>query len=221
MKALFQNRMEASAALAERLEKYAGEGTVLLGIDRGGTMLAAELSQRLRAPFDLLPVQGLNLPYHRHMPVGAVAPGGVCVLDDELVDLLDVETDAIGVLRGRAQAELEQQGRWLRGERSLPRVAGRNVILVSDMVASPLQCRAALMYLRRHDASSIVLATPMATPAALRQLQPFANELVALCTPEVAPALDLIYADETSTDREVRRVLGVVNSPPPREVANE
>lgn len=210
MKALFQNRTEAGTALAGLLGRHAGLGTIVLGVDEGGTMVAAELARWLGAPFDRLPVEVFELPCDKRTLLGAVAPGGICVLDDELVDLLDVEADSVSALRREAEAVLEERNRLLRGERPLPRVEGRTVVLVADLIASTLRIRAALLYLRQHDPLGVVIAAPAATEAAVRELRPLASELVVVHRPDAAPPVNAVYAcADPPGDSEVRRVLGV------------
>jgi putative phosphoribosyl transferase len=225
MNALFHDRIEAAGSLARRLGKYAGLGTIVLGVDRGATMLAAELAARLMAPFDLLPVQPFELPCEGRAPIGAVAPGGACVLDDELVDLLEVEADAIGMLRSGAEAALEQQNLILRGLRPLPRLDGRTVVLVEELVACTLRVRAALLCLRQRDPHGIVLAAAVATETAVHELRPLVNELVILETRQSAPPIDCLYAcADAPCDADVRRVLGFVDPQPEiagREAMND
>ena len=225
MKALFQNRTEAGMAFGELLGRYAGPDTLVLGIDREGTMVAAELAHWLGTPFDLLPVEVFALPCDRGAQLGAVAPGGSCVLDDELVDRFDVPSDAVGTLRRAAEAGLEQRSRQLRGERSMPELKGRIVLLVDDCVASTLRMRAAILCVQQLDPRRVVVVAPVMTQAAVRELATLAGDVVAIETSERVPRLEDIYAEmEAPSDDAVRRVLGVVEPQAtaiPREAMND
>jgi putative phosphoribosyl transferase len=210
MNALCQDRSGAGLALAEMLGKYAGLGTVVLALDRGGTMIAAEIARGLGAPFDLLPVQSFVLPCEQRTLLGAVGPDGICVLDDEVVDLLDIETDAVTTLRCQANAELAQRNHLLRGDRPWPRINGRTVLLVDDVVASTLSVRAAILYLRQHDPRRVVVVAPIVTQAAAHLLRLLVDDVVAIETCERVPSLERVYARAAApSDTDVRRVLGV------------
>ena len=210
MNALFQNRADAGLALAGLARKHAGPDTVVLGLDRGGLMVAAELARWLGVPFDLLPVLTFVLPFDPRAPVGAVGPENICVLDDEWLDLLDVEADAIHALRTQAEADLVRWCRLVLGERALPRLGGRTVILVEDLVASTLRVRAAVLHLRQHGPHRVILAAPVVTRTAAREVHPLLDEIIAIDTPDAAPPLGRVYArPELPDDAELRRVLRV------------
>ena len=180
MNALFENRAAAGMALARRLEKYSGSRTVVFGMSNGGALVAAELAHGLSASLDLLLVRTLDLPCAKKTVFGAVAPEGTCVLDDEIVDLLDVESDAIGSLRCQADADLEELNRSLRGGRPLPNVLGRTVMLVDDIVASAIKVRAALLFLHRQEPGNVIVAAPAITTSARRDVAPLVSALVAV-----------------------------------------
>ena len=210
MNALLRNRTEAGMALAQRLYECAGPDAIVLGIDNGGTLVAFELARCLEVPFDLLLVQALELPCDENIVLGAVAPEGVCVLNDDLVDLLDVEADAIGSLRNQADAALLQRDKLVRGGRRLPVMKGRTAVLVEDVVDNAIRMRAAMLYLHQHEPRVVVVAAPVITQPALRELRLLANHVVALDVPEHAPPMDRVYADAVPAgDDDVRRVLGV------------
>ena len=211
--ALFETRTAAGFALVDLLERYSKERPMVFGLGKGGAMVAAALARALGAPLDLLPVQAFALPCDQQTILGAVAPGGACVLDDQLVDLLDVESDAIGALRSQAVGALAQQGLLLRGGRPLPVVKGRTVILVDDVITSPLKARAACLYLHQEEARNTIVAAPVISRSALQGLRPLVHALVALEEVERVPELGRIYVNAADPgDVEVRRALGV-NAP--------
>ena len=206
----FQQRRDAGRALAERLQKYSGPDTVVFGIGAGGLAVAAEVARQLKAPLDLLLVQTLNLPCDELTILGAIAPGGACVLDDALVDLLDVEHDAIGSLRIRAEAELITRDRDLRDGRPWPDVRGRTVVVVDDLMANAMPMHAALLSLHQNNPRGVVVAAPLATRFVFRDLSAIASEVIAMEIVEIAPDTSRLYEHETvPSDTEVRRMLGL------------
>ena len=197
-------------SLADLLGKYAGPNTVVFGLGKGGTLVAAELAHWLGASLDLLLVQALDLPCDEKTMIGAIGPGRGCVLDEEIIDLLDIESDAIGTLRCQADAELDQQNLFLRGGRALQNVKNQTAILVDDVIASTVKIRAAVLYLQQQAPHSVIVAAPVITTSALRCLRSIVNDVVAVDEPETAPHIGRIYVNAiTPSDTEVRRVLGV------------
>ena len=210
MNALFGNRTEAGLALADLVGKNARSNATVLGLSKGGTLVAAELAHWLGATMDFLPVRTLDLPCGEKTTFGAVGPGGVCVLDDEVIDLLDIESDAIGTLRCEADAAIAQENRSLRGGRPLPNVRDQTVIVVDEVIASTLKVRAAVLYLHQQAPHSVIVVAPVILKPVLHDLRSLVDDLVAVDEPESAPDIGLVYVDPTiPTDAEIRRVLGV------------
>ena len=197
-------------ALAGLVGRYSGPHTVVCGLSKGGTLLAAEVARWVGAAVDFLLVRTLDLPCDQKTVVGAVGPGGLCVLDELLTDLLDVETDAIATLRSGAKAGLEELNHALRGGRAPPNLNDHTVVLVDDVIAGTLEVRAAVLYLRQQDARGVMVAAPVVTRSVLPELRLLVNEAVAVETPECAPEIGRIYVNAAPpSDAEVRRVLGV------------
>lgn len=215
MRARFHDRTEAGAVLAARLGHYAGLGTVVLGLDRGGLAVAAEVARGLAAPFDLLPVQTFVLPFAAPKPLGAVGPDHRCAFEAALHDPRAAEAAVVEALRGEADAALAQLDLRLRDRRPLARVEGRTVILVEDQVASTCRVRAAVLYLRPHAPGRIIVAAPVVTRAAERELRAVVDAIVAIEHPTVPCRPRRIYTRAEPPDAtEVRRILGLARRRP-------
>jgi putative phosphoribosyl transferase len=217
MKQRFLNRTDAGRLLATRLLKYAAQpNVVVLGLPPGGVPVAHEVARSLDAPLDALVVRKLNVPCQEELPMGAIAPGGVCVLNDKLIDRLDIEVDAIGAVRLRQEQELEQHEQLYRGDRPPPDVRGKTVIVIDDGIATGWTMHAATVFLLQRNAARVIVAAPVVTRNALRELQSIAAEVVAIIVSEDSQGLGEWFEDFSPiTDDEVRRLLGL-NGPSPR-----
>lgn len=206
MKPPFKNRAEAGQLLASRLLKYAGQpGVVVLGVPPGGMTVAHEVARRLEAPLDVLVVRPLAVPCQERLTMGAIAPGGICVLNDEVIDLLDIEGDAIGVVRRREEQELELRDRTFHHDCPRREVRGKTVIVIDDGITVGCTMHAAIAFLHQLDASGVVVAAPVIAQAAFRELQSVALEVVAVSVPEQLENVGQCFADFTPpTDDEVR-----------------
>lgn len=206
----FFDRGDAGRLLARRLLRYAGHrGTLVLGLPRGGVPVAYEIARQLDAPLDVLVVRRLSVPCREELTIGAVAPGGACVLNDELIDMLDIESDAIHAVRLQQEQELEQSEQLYRGNQPPLELAGKTVIVVDEGIATAESMHAAVLYLHQQNAARVIVATPVISPAAYRDLQSVADEVVAVLVPEKILSVGQCYDDfSPTTDEEVRRLLG-------------
>lgn len=209
MKPRFHHRTDAGARLAAKLRAWADRPDVIvLGIARGGVAVAAEVARRLHAPLDVLVARKLRLPCRPELCVGALAPGGVCILNDELVDSLDLEGDALGALRRSEQLELERTEHACRGDRPAPGLAGANIILVDDGVATGSTVHAAMVFLHQQNAGSVAIAAPVIPRDALRGLQTMVPDVLALAVPDAPGPVGIWYESFPDlADADVRRCL--------------
>jgi putative phosphoribosyl transferase len=209
MPTAFRNRTEAGRLLARRLSGYAGQPDVLvLGLPRGGVPVAYEVAQELNAPLDVFLVRKLGLPGHEELAMGAIASGGVCVLNDEVVEALRIPPQVIEMVAARELQELERRERCYRGSRPAPEVRGRTIILVDDGLATGSTMRAAVAALRRLGPARIIVAVPTAAPSTCDQFRHEADECVCDITPEPFYSVGLWYEDfSQTTDDEVRDLL--------------
>ncbi len=205
----FKNRTEAGQVLARRLAKYADRPEVLvLALPRGGVPVGYEVAQALHAPLDVFTVRKLGVPGHEELAMGAIASGGVRVLNGSVVEGLNISDAVIDAVAGRELRELERRERAYRDDRPAPDVQGRTVILVDDGIATGSTMKAAIEALRQLEAFRIVVAVPTAALSTVREMRPDVDELVAVLTPADFTCVGQWYADFSQTnDEEVRELL--------------
>lgn len=209
MNAHFHDRLDAGRQLAVRLARYGGrEDVLVLGLPRGGIPVAYEVARALNAPLDVFVVRKLGVPFHEELAMGAIATGGVRVLDRNLIaqlELSDADVERVAEREGR---ELERRESDYRGDRPLPEFAGRTAILVDDGLATGASMRVAVAALKQERPESIVVAVPVAPQDTCDMLREEANDVVCAITPEPFYAVGLWYRDfMQTTDEEVRNLL--------------
>ncbi|MGK4005230.1 phosphoribosyltransferase [Sorangium sp. So ce1036] len=206
---LFRDRSDAGQRLSTRLEGYAHRSDVLvLGLPRGGVPVAFEVARRLSVPLDVFIVRKLGVPGHEELAMGAIASGGVCVLNEEVVDTLGFSEREIAGIEELEREELGRRERAYRGDRPPLDVRGRVVILVDDGLATGASMRAAVAALRRLVPARVIVAVPVAAPSTCEAFQGEADEVVCAVTPEPFMAVGLWYQDFSQTsDEEVRALL--------------
>ena len=205
----FRNRTDADRQLAEKLAAYANRPDVLvLALPRGGVPVAFELARAFGAPLDVFLVRKLGVPGYEELAMGAVATGGVRVLNDEIVRGLGISEHEIDAVVARELRELSRRDRLYRGDRPPSDVAGRTVILVDDGLATGATMRAAVQALRQQQPGRIVAAVPTASPDTCQVLKAEADDVICAITPEPFFAVGHWYDDFTqTTDDEVRELL--------------
>ena len=205
----FRNRTDAGRQLAEKLATYADRPDVLvLALPRGGVPVGSEVARALGAPLDAFLVRKLGVPGYEELAMGAVATGGVRVLNDEIVRGLGIVEHVIDVAVAREMEELARREQLYRGGSPPPNVAGRTVILVDDGLATGATMRAAVAALRRQHPARIVVAVPTASPDTREALKAEADDVVCATTPEPFFAVGHWYEDfSQTTDDEVRDLL--------------
>ena len=205
----FRNRTDAGRRLAEKLAAYADRPDVLvLALPRGGVPVGFEVARALGAPLDVFLVRKLGVPGYEELAMGAVATGGVRVLNDEIVRGLGISEHEIDAVVARELRELSRRDRLYRGDRPLWDVAGRTVILVDDGLATGATMRAAVQALRQQQPGRIVAAVPTASPDTCQVLKAEADDVICAITPEPFFAVGHWYDDfAQTTDDEVRELL--------------
>ena len=206
---IFRDRHEAGRRLAAQLMDYADRPDVLvLALPRGGVPVAFEVAQALHAPLDLFLVRKLGVPGHEELAMGAIATGGVRVLNDEVLRYLHVPDEVIDAVASKEQRELERRERLYRDDRPAPDVRGRTVILVDDGLATGSTMRAAAAALRQQQPAKIIIAVPVSAPQTCDEFRSEVDEIVCAVTPEPFHAVGLWYKDfSQTTDQEVRDLL--------------
>jgi len=194
--------------------QYSGQPDVLvLALPRGGVPVAFEVAQALHAPLDVFIVRKLGMPGHEELAIGAIASGGVRVLNEDLIRLLGVPNNVLQDITARELEELRRREAAYRGSRPPEPIAGRTVILVDDGLATGASMRAAVRALRREGAARIVVAVPVAAADTCESLRPEVEDVVWAVTPEPFTAVGAWYEDfRQTTDEEVRELLDRVNA---------
>lgn len=205
----FADRYDAGRELAVRLGHYRGrDDVVVLGLPRGGIPVAFEVARALLAPLDAFVVRKLGVPWRPELAMGALASGGVRVVNDDVVATLGVDERTIAQVTAQERRELERREARYRGDRAPIGVAERTTIVVDDGLATGATMRAAVAALRELGAGEIVIAVPVASPITCAELASAADEIVCERTPDPFTAVGLWYADFTPTsDEEVRELL--------------
>lgn len=206
---IFKDRTAAGQFLAAKLRAYANRPDVLvLALPRGGVPVAFEVAKALNAPLDVFVVRKLGVPGQEELAMGAIASGGVRVLNDELVQGLHLSEAAINGVAAKEQQELERRECLYRDNRPFPTVHGRTAILVDDGLATGATMRAAIVALRQQQAGRIVVAVPVSSPETCRQIQAMVEEIICAETPHPFHSVGLWYDNfSQTTDEEVRDLL--------------
>lgn len=206
---IFRDRTDAGQKLAARLAKYAHRSDVLvLALPRGGVPVAYEVAEQLGAPLDVFLVRKLGVPGYEELAMGAIASGGVRVVNDDVVRQLAIPGEVIDAVAAEERRELERRERAYRNDRPPPDVKGRTVILIDDGLATGSTMRAAAAALRKLGPARIVVAVPVSAPESCDEIREEVDEVVCAVTPEPFRGVGLWYKDfSQTTDEEVRELL--------------
>jgi len=212
----FRNRREAGRALASKLSKYSGRrGLIVLALPRGGVPVAYEVARALEAPLDVFLVRKLGIPGHEELAMGAIATGGVRVLNRELVQSLGIPESLVESITAKERSALDRAERLYRNHRTPADLAGKTVILVDDGLATGATVVAAIKALRNASTARILVAVPVAARETCEQLKSVADGVVCAETPEPFRAVGLWYEDFSPTsDDEVRELLEAAANQP-------
>jgi len=213
---IFQDRTDAGRQLAEELLSYAGrDDVIVLALPRGGVPVAFEVAQRLGVPLDVFVVRKLGVPGHEELAMGAIASGGVRVLNEDVLYVLPDAQSIVEMVTAIECEELKRRERDYRSDRPAPEVRGRNVILVDDGLATGATMRAAAAALRQQGAAKIIVAVPVGAPITCHEIKSVADDVVCLQTPDSFMGVGQYYEDfSQTTDEEVRELLAASASKP-------
>jgi putative phosphoribosyl transferase len=205
----FRDRRDAGRRLAAELRAYAQRpDVILLALPRGGVPVGAEVARALGAPLDVFVVRKLGVPWHDELAMGAIASGGVQVLDRDLMRLAHVSEEQLRQVIATEEAELERREHLYRGDRPFPDLRGKTVILVDDGLATGASVRAAIAALRKKEPKRIVVAVPVAAQEVCDSFREVADEIFCAETPEPFRAVGMWYDDfSQTTDEEVHALL--------------
>ena len=210
MNARFRDRTEAGKLLGAEVLRKIGkrEGMLVLALPRGGVPVGHEVARALDAPLDVFIVRKLGLPGHEELAMGAIASGGVEVLNDEVLGWMPLSRKTIDAVADRERRELERREKEYRGERPPLDVTGRTVVIVDDGLATGSTMRAAVLALRKMSPKMIVVAVPVGAGETCESLAAEVDEMICLRTPQPFEAVGLWYADFSQTsDAEVHELL--------------
>ena len=205
----FRDRTQAGRRLAESLADYAKRGdAIVLGLPRGGVPVAFEIAKTLDIPMDIFLVRKLGVPGHEELAMGAIASGGVRVLNDDVIHALGISDRAVAEVAAREQHELERRNRLYRGEQAAPDLRNKLVILTDDGLATGATMQAAVNAVRAQQPAQVVVAVPTAAPDTCDMLAQQVDRIVCLMTPEPFGGVGAWYEDFSQmTDDEVRGIL--------------
>lgn len=191
----YSSRVEAGRRLARSVEHLRGADIVVLALPRGGLPVAREVARTLGAPLDVLVVRKLGVPWQPELAMGAIAEGGIRVLNDEVVRLTRIGTESIEAVQEREQIELERRGALLRSGRERVALDGRTAVIVDDGMATGATAVVACMAARAAGAAGVVLAVPIASPEAVRRVGRDADEVICPWTPKDHDSVGAAYSD--------------------------
>lgn len=197
------NRTVAGRALAHLLQDYrARTDTLVLALPRGGVPVAYEIAETLHAPLDLLLVRKLGVPGYAELAMGAIASGGVQVFNPQVLQLHQIDQACIDSVAAREYRELQRREQAYRGSRPAPKIAGQQVILVDDGIATGATMQAAVLAVRKQAPARILIAIPVAATDSLDALRPLVDEIVCPCRPEMLFAIGRWYQDFSQVSDE-------------------
>jgi putative phosphoribosyl transferase len=192
----FQNRVDAGRQLGAQLQLYSKrKDVIVLGIPRGGVLVAAEVARALDVPLDIFISRKLGVPGQEELAFGAVASGGVRVLDRKIIEEVGISIQQVEQITEQAKRELERREKLYRGDRPLPNLENRTVFLVDDGIATGASMRAAILALRQFTPARIIVAVPVAPVSTWNRLQAEVDELVCVHTPKDFDAIGRFYSD--------------------------
>ena len=201
---------EATANVSGRPSDQEPQPPVVIGLARGGVPVAGEVADALHAPLDVLVVRKISLPQLPEFAIGALAEGGVRVLDPGALRALHVSPEDVAELTAREYDELRRRVERLRGDRPPLPVDGRMAIVVDDGLATGLTARAAVQALRHRGAERVVVAVPVAAPSSVRGLRQVADDVVSVLLPASLGAVSQFYYDFSQVpEPEVERLLSI------------
>jgi len=209
----FRNRRDAGEKLAQKLSAYVNRPDLtVLALPRGGVPVAYEVALSLNAPLDIFIVRKLGLPGREELAIGAIASGGVRVLNKDIIRMLSIPDEVINFVARREAQELERREKLYRGGRAAPETRDRTVILIDDGLATGASMRAAVVGLRAQHPAQIMVAVPAAAAETCDAFQDEVDEIVCAVTPEPFYGVGHWYEDfSQTTDEEVRNLLQEAN----------
>ncbi|MBI2784996.1 MAG: phosphoribosyltransferase [Legionella longbeachae] len=209
----YVDRHQAGLILADSLKSYSHRNDVIvLALPRGGVPVAYEIAKKLSLLFDIFIVRKLGVPGHKELAMGAIASGGVVVFNENIVDALNINKEAIDKILQSEQEELQRREYVYRGNKPFPDLTGKTIILVDDGIATGYTMRAAIKSLQEKNPAEIILAIPVAARSTCKELAPLVKKIICPFHPANFYAVGLWYNDfSQTTDDEVIQLLNRIN----------
>ncbi|HEY1295110.1 MAG TPA: phosphoribosyltransferase [Chloroflexota bacterium] len=205
---VFADRADAGRKLASRLVQFGQPDTLVLGLPRGGVPVAYEVAVALHVPLDVFLVRKLGVPHHEELAMGAIASGGIRVVNRAVIDELGIPDEVVNAVAATEQVELERRERLYRAQRAPLEVRHKLVIVIDDGLATGSSMRAAVAALRQREPRGIIVAVPVAAPTTCASLRHEVEAIVCVIMPEAFLGVGAWYADfSQTTDEEVRALL--------------
>jgi putative phosphoribosyl transferase len=204
----FPDRRDAGILLADKLSPSEKRNFIVLALPRGGVPVAFEIAKKLRSPLDVFTVRKLGLPGHAEFAMGAIATGGIRVMNEDVVRLLRIPPEVIDAVADDEEAELRRRESCYREPSTALNLSGRNVILVDDGLATGATMLAAVQAVRVAGAATVMVAAPVASREAADKVREVADEVLFLYVPAYFESVGDFYWDFTQvSDEEVRKLL--------------
>ncbi|MFO7964026.1 MAG: phosphoribosyltransferase [Desulfobacterales bacterium] len=205
----FRNRTDAGVKLAEKLAAYKGQKNLLvLALPRGGVPVGYEVANFLDAPFDIFLVRKLGVPGQEELAMGAIASGGIRILNEDIIRMAQIPVQDIEAETRKEEQELQRREREYRGDRPMPELEGRRIILVDDGLATGASMKAAVAALRDRNVAEIIVAVPTASPDTCSEFEAMVDQVICARTPEPFGGVGAWYEDfSQTTDDEVRKYM--------------
>src|SRR5215211_1986755 len=204
----YLDRFDAGRKLAPLLSRYAGNNTLVLALPRGGIPVGYEVARALHAPLDVILVRKLGVPGQEELAMGAIASGGLRIISEDVVEALGIPDRSIAEVAANEEHELQRQERAYRGDRPVPDVGSRTVVLIDDGLATGATMRAAVLVLRAQHPGRVIVAVPVAPRETCDALRREADEVICALTPESFIAVGEAYENFSQiSDEEVRDLL--------------
>jgi putative phosphoribosyl transferase len=210
----YKDRVQAGQYLAKKLEHYSNDpDTIVLGLPRGGVVVAYEVAQKLQLPLDIFLVRKLGVPGYEELAMGAIASGGEQVINEDVIRMIHISPDMIEAAVNKEEKELERREKAYRGNRPELEIKSKNIILVDDGLATGATMRAAITALYKQRPRKIIMAVPVASSETCENFRSKVDELVCAMTPAYFHAVGEWYEDFLqNTDEEVQQLLHKANT---------
>jgi predicted phosphoribosyltransferase len=206
---LFENRSEAGRLLASRLQTFQNQpDTVVLALPRGGVPVAHEVARALNLPLDVFLVRKLGVPGHEELAMGAIASGGVRILNEDVIRQLNIPRRLIKAVTQEQQRELDRREKLYRGSRPALDLRGKTVIIIDDGLATGATMKASIASIRQQNPAKVIVAAPVAARETYESLRMEADELICAATADPFGAVGAWYQEfDETTDDEVRELI--------------